>query len=370
MPVVGGPVKGGPGKGMPVVGSPGEIVGDQLDYKWKQTEGTTVNLSDTTVAKPTFTAPNQVGTLKFQLTVTNSHKLSDSAEVEITVIDPSTAPPKPTSGQWDVRHSNGKIQFKVTSLPTVTPAVSQARALLEAGQPPNLTTLTKPIGITLNAWVTALSSGDAKWRTGSWAAHIRFENSAGNSPYSASKSVTVPTPTPPPTPKPPPVTPPPVTHSYRDITPAVYSGCGPNRTRKQECVRLGHEDTNWRNASEPYVWDNWKDDGQLVTSYGPWSNVGSPQPISGVCKQKKKRTVTETQRQSRQNHCGGREFRNVTGTRIEFGYDTVSETWGSWRDTGNMRENQILLIMEKEQERFSSPCNRRQTRWVYHSDVG
>ena len=201
MPVVGGPVKGGPGKGMPVVGSPGEIVGDQLDYKWKQTEGTTVKLSDTTVAKPTFTAPNQVGTLKFQLTVTNSHKLSDSAEVEITVIDPSTAPPKPTSGQWDVRHSNGKIQFKVTSLPTVTPAVSQARAMLEAGQPPNLTTLTKPIGITLNTWVTALSSGDAKWRTGSWAAHIRFENSAGNSPYSASKAVTVPTPTPPPNPE-------------------------------------------------------------------------------------------------------------------------------------------------------------------------
>ena len=158
----------------------------------------------------------------------------------VPVPDP---PPTPTNDQWGIRYLNNKIQAKLVALPTVTPAISQARVHMETGQPPNLVNITKVIGTTLNTWVTVLSSGDTGWATGvTWVAHIRFENSVGNSRYSLpGKSVTVPNAPPPP----------PVTHSYRDITPAVYSGCGPDRRRKQECIRLGHEDTRWRSASEP-----------------------------------------------------------------------------------------------------------------------
>ena len=116
--------------------------------------------------------------------------------------EPVAAPPKPTSSQWDVRYSNNKIQVKATSLPTVNPAVSEVRAYLEAGQPPNLTTVTEAIGTTLNSWVTVLSSSDTQWQTGNWAAHIRFENSIGNSAYSDGKSATVPAPVSPPRPRP------------------------------------------------------------------------------------------------------------------------------------------------------------------------
>ena len=119
---------------------------------------------------------------------------------------PEVVPTTPTSSQWDVRYSNNKIQVKVTSLPTVSPAISEVRAYLEAGQPPNLTTVTEAIGTSLNSWVTVLSSSDTQWQTGNWAVHIRFENLVGNSAYSTGKSATVPTPPPPPRPRPTPET--------------------------------------------------------------------------------------------------------------------------------------------------------------------
>ena len=158
--------------------------------------------------------------------------------------------------------------------------------------------------------------------------------------------------------------PPPVTHSYRDITPAVYSGCGPDRTRKQECIRLGHEDTNWRAAAEPLEWDPWTNVGSPVIVYGSWTNVGSPQLISGTCKQRKERSWTRTQRQQSQNQCGGARSQTVTTRGTEFNFDTVSETWGLWSYTGGTDYDDIEDIIYYEQERFSSPCNRRQTQWV------
>ena len=279
------------------------------------------------------------------------------SEVETQWIPVSDPPSTPTSSQWDIQYANNKIQARVTELPMVTPAISEVRVHMERGAPPNQTTVTKAIGTTLDTWVTVLSSGDTGWATGvTWVAHIRFENSVGNSRYSLpGKSVTVPNVTPPP---------PPVTHSYRDITPAVYSGCGPNRRRKQECIRLGHEDTRWRSASEPLRWGDWRNVDSPVIVYGSWRNVGSPQLISGTCKQRKERSWTRSQRQQSRSHCGGTKFQSVTTEGTEFNYDTVSETWGSWTDTGRTREHPVELIVEKEQERFSSPCSRRQTQWV------
>ena len=201
--------------------------GGALTYSWEQLDVPGmpgVTLSSTSVRRPTFTAPSLAGDILFRLTVTNSNGLEDTADVTITVGTsasptptptsnprppgnaapplPQETPPTPSSSQWDVRYSSNKIQVKVTSLPAVDPAISEVRAYLEAGQPPNLTTVTEAIGTSLNSWITVLSSSDTQWQTGSWAAHIRFENSTGNSAYSDGKSATVPTAVSPPRPRP------------------------------------------------------------------------------------------------------------------------------------------------------------------------
>ena len=119
---------------------------------------------------------------------------------------PISRPPTPTGSQWTVRHLDNKLQVKVTSLPTVTSSIIEVRARLEGGSTSDRAKVIKPIGTTLNTWVTVLSSSDDRWREGAWVAKIRFENSEKNSNYSTTKPVTAPTtPTPPVTP---PVTPP------------------------------------------------------------------------------------------------------------------------------------------------------------------
>ena len=61
--------------------------GDTLTYSWAQTMGTTVTLSDPTVARPTFTAPSvsSDALLQFQLSVSDPDGLVDSATVSVTV---------------------------------------------------------------------------------------------------------------------------------------------------------------------------------------------------------------------------------------------------------------------------------------------
>jgi K319L-like, PKD domain len=64
-------------------------------YLWAQTGGTSVTLSDTTAAKPTFTAPNFVSganTLTFRLTVTDNGNQSISDTVTISISDLNQAP--------------------------------------------------------------------------------------------------------------------------------------------------------------------------------------------------------------------------------------------------------------------------------------
>jgi hypothetical protein len=54
-----------------------------LTYLWTQTNGTTVTLSGTTVASPTFTAPVEATTLVFALVVNNG--LYNSAVDSVTI---------------------------------------------------------------------------------------------------------------------------------------------------------------------------------------------------------------------------------------------------------------------------------------------
>src|SRR5690349_15303098 len=55
-----------------------------LTFLWQQTSGTSVTLSSTSVAAPTFTAPPAADDLTFKLTVTGAQG-TDSASVTVTV---------------------------------------------------------------------------------------------------------------------------------------------------------------------------------------------------------------------------------------------------------------------------------------------
>jgi hypothetical protein len=57
--------------------------GDHLIFRWKQTGGTTVTLSDASAVKPTFTAPKKEDTLTFQLIVNDG--LLDSPPATVTI---------------------------------------------------------------------------------------------------------------------------------------------------------------------------------------------------------------------------------------------------------------------------------------------
>lgn len=59
--------------------------GATLTYQWAQTAGPTVTLSNTTVVKPTFTAPGDPGLLTFSLIVSNSTLSSSASTCNVTV---------------------------------------------------------------------------------------------------------------------------------------------------------------------------------------------------------------------------------------------------------------------------------------------
>lgn len=90
----------------PTTASPGDQVsldgtgstdpdpGDTLTHGWRQVDGAAVSLDDPGAAETTFSAPDTDGTLRFELTVTDSGGLSDTAEVAVTVTT-GTAPGDP-----------------------------------------------------------------------------------------------------------------------------------------------------------------------------------------------------------------------------------------------------------------------------------
>lgn len=59
---------------------------------WTQTAGTTVALSDATAVQPTFTAPNTVETLTFQVEVTDNNSATAVDTVNIQIVEPSSLP--------------------------------------------------------------------------------------------------------------------------------------------------------------------------------------------------------------------------------------------------------------------------------------
>ena len=67
-------------------------------YAWTQTVGTTVTLSSTTVAQPTFTAPASAETLTFEVTVTDAGALTSTDTVSITIASAGNQAPTANAG--------------------------------------------------------------------------------------------------------------------------------------------------------------------------------------------------------------------------------------------------------------------------------
>lgn len=63
------------------------LTNDSLSYSWAQTGGTAVSLTGATTANPTFTAPEEAGTLTFQLVVVDVNGMSTPDTVAITVTE-------------------------------------------------------------------------------------------------------------------------------------------------------------------------------------------------------------------------------------------------------------------------------------------
>ena len=68
-----------------LAGSATDSDGSIANYLWEQTAGTAVTLSDTAVARPTFTSPEADGILSFRLTVTDNEGGTGTDTVHVTV---------------------------------------------------------------------------------------------------------------------------------------------------------------------------------------------------------------------------------------------------------------------------------------------
>lgn len=72
--------------------------GDTLSYLWQQTDGPAVTLSNTRIANPVFTAPNQNASLTFSLVV-NDGELSSSADTVVITVEAINTAPTANAGQ-------------------------------------------------------------------------------------------------------------------------------------------------------------------------------------------------------------------------------------------------------------------------------
>ena len=75
--------------------------GDAMSWRWEQTAGTTVALSDASAESPTFTAPNSVGWLTFRLTATDEHGATGTDTASLRVYTPPGAPATLTTTPGD-----------------------------------------------------------------------------------------------------------------------------------------------------------------------------------------------------------------------------------------------------------------------------
>ncbi|MBF0271003.1 MAG: hypothetical protein HQL98_02850 [Magnetococcales bacterium] len=112
-------------------GSSDADAGTNLTYAWSQTFGSSVTLSSSTAAKPTFTAPSTVGSLVFSLTVSDGlHSSATPSTVTVTVNNAPTAnagsaQTVSTAGAVTLNGSGADVDASDTSLSYTWSIVSQ-----------------------------------------------------------------------------------------------------------------------------------------------------------------------------------------------------------------------------------------------------
>ena len=72
-------------------------VGTGLSYSWTKTSGPSINLSDSSIASPMFTAPSTPSVLIFNLAISSGNNI-DNDSVKITIIENSNDPPSADAG--------------------------------------------------------------------------------------------------------------------------------------------------------------------------------------------------------------------------------------------------------------------------------
>ncbi len=124
--------------------------------------------------------------------------------------------------------------------------------------------------------------------------------------------------------------------------------------------------TRWVSCPEEIWPDTWTDTGSIEDyDAGTWQDLSATQGCGPARERKQSRIATWRKEQFQRSNLGNRRTRWIAASRISFQWRDYPEPlrWGEWTDTGQRRENQVLLIIEKEQER-TSHCNTTETRWV------
>ena len=94
--------------------------GSIVSYKWKQTGGTQVSLTNDDTSTPSFTAPSTTDTVTFKMTVTDSMgaTASDYVQVSVTSAITGSAPSAPTG--VTATAGNGQVNISWTSVSDAT----------------------------------------------------------------------------------------------------------------------------------------------------------------------------------------------------------------------------------------------------------
>ncbi len=131
-------------------------------YRWIQTGGSPITLSDPTVVQPTFTLPSvewSGGSFVFQLTVKDNGGLEDSDTCTISATSAASSPPIP-----DIKANSQDGPMVISSGDTLSITVSLDPGVDYAGK-------------RVDWWISVLSPGDVwssyKWRKNKWVDGIK-----------------------------------------------------------------------------------------------------------------------------------------------------------------------------------------------------
>ena len=133
--------------------------GDILSYEWEQPAGPVVQLSNTTAADPSFTAPTSASTLTFKVTVADNQGASDSDTVTIRVRDLTPAAP----GNLDAAVGNEYVDLTWDDPSDSSITSYQHRPQESGGEWGDWTTIPQSGATTTSYRKTGLTNGTEHW---------------------------------------------------------------------------------------------------------------------------------------------------------------------------------------------------------------